>query len=162
MKTEKYYNVLFPVWMLIWFPNPLWSILIPVNYLIDRFVLKCSLPKETDRDAFCKKYSTRICLAGFAADLIGSALLFAAMLLWEDDSYGIANGLNMNPFKNVPTFLIVAFAIAISAVAIYVIDHWILVKAGLDKEQAKHSALYLAIFTAPYLFLFPSQLLYRY
>ena len=161
MKTEKYYNVLFPVWMLIWFPSPLWCILIPANYLIDRFVLKCSLPKDMDRDAFCKKFGTRICLAGFAADLIGAVLLFAVMLLWEDDSYGIANGLNMNPFKNVPTFLIVALAVAVSALAIYFIDCWILMKAGLDKKQARRSALYLAVFTAPYLFFFPSQLLYR-
>ena len=147
--------------MLIWFPSPLWCILIPANYLIDRFVLRCSLPEDMDRHSFCKKFSTRICIAGFIADFIGSAVLFAAMLL-AGDNYELANGLNMDPFKDLPSFAIVASAVLVSALAIYFIDRWILIKAGLEKAQARRSALFLAIFTAPYLFFFPSKYLYRY
>ena len=161
IKITKYYNVLFPIWMLIWLPSPLWLILIPANYLIDSFVLRCSLPKEMDCKSFCKKHGTKICIAGFVADLIGSIILFAAMLL-AGENYELANGLNMNPFKDLLTFSIVAFAVFVSALMIYFLDLRILTKAGLETSQARRSALYLAIFTAPYLFFFPSKYLYRY
>ena len=37
------YNVLFPIWLLVFFPSYLWLILIPANYMIDRIVLRWSL-----------------------------------------------------------------------------------------------------------------------
>ena len=43
------YNVLFPIWLLIFFPSYLWLILIPANYLIDRIVLKWSLWDMPDK-----------------------------------------------------------------------------------------------------------------
>ena len=47
----RIYNVLFPLWLLVWIPSPLWLILIPANYIIDRLVLKLSLPKD-DQELF--------------------------------------------------------------------------------------------------------------
>ena len=57
-------------------------------------------------------------------------------------------------------FLVTALSVAASAGLLYLIDRKILRKAGLSAEQAKKSALRLALITAPYLYFFPSELLY--
>jgi hypothetical protein len=57
--------------------------------------------------------------------------------------------------------LIVIAGIAVSAACIYFLDKWILGRAGLGPEQVKRSAIRLALITAPYLYLFPSRLLYE-
>ena len=72
-----------------------------------------------------------------------------------------ADGLMINPFSNALSLIIVIAAIALSAVCIYKLDKRILIKAGLDIDQAKKSAIRLAVITAPYLYLIPSEILYR-
>ena len=57
--------------------------------------------------------------------------------------------------------LIVIASITVSAVCIYLLDKWILGKEGLEPELVKRSAVRLALITAPYLYLFPSRLLYE-
>ena len=83
MRTRRrpaFYNVMFPLWMLIWFPSWLWLLLIPANYLIDRLVLWWSLGSAEDRQQFCRQHTWKICLAGFASDFAGSLLLLGASL----------------------------------------------------------------------------------
>jgi hypothetical protein len=72
-----------------------------------------------------------------------------------------AGGIMMNPFTNVLSLIITIAAIALSAACIYLLDRKILQKAGLTMEQAKKSAIRLALITAPYLYLIPSEILYR-
>lgn len=158
-KETRFYNVLFPLWLLIWIPSYLWLFLIPANYIVDRFVLYFSLRLE-ERNAFCKKHTWKVCLMGFLADFMGSFFLFGVLLL-SGENYELANGISFDPFKDILSFLIVVFAIIFSAFIIYLGDKKILEKAGLNKEDAKRSALFMAILTAPYLFLFPSKFLYR-
>lgn len=43
------YNILFPIWMLVWIPSPLWLLLIPLNFIIDYLVLYKSLPADVQR-----------------------------------------------------------------------------------------------------------------
>ena len=155
----RLYNVMFPVWLLIWFPSWLWLLLIPGNYLIDRLVLRWSLSGSEERDRFCRRHCWKICLAGFFADFVGSLLLFALYCLSPTGRFG--NALAFNAFASLPAFLATVLAILLSGVLIYLLDGWILTKVGLEKERAKNAALRLALITAPYLFLFPSALLYR-
>ena len=54
------YNILLPIWLLIWFPSWLWLLLIPANYLIDRIVLHWSLKGLDDRNAFCRRATWKI------------------------------------------------------------------------------------------------------
>ena len=158
-RFTRYYNVLFPIWMLVWYPL-LFIVLIPANYLVDTFVLSFSLKEESIRKPFRRKHSWKICLMGFLADFIGSAFLFAIIML-TDGNYELVNAICYDPFHNPLAFLIILVAVAISAVVIYFGDLWILKKAGLDEAQARRSALFLAILTAPYFFLFPTKLIYQ-
>ena len=168
MKSDnKVYNILLPIWLLIFFPSWLWLLLIPANYLIDRIVLRWSLGDMPEKGLFCRNHNWKICLAGFASDFAGAILLFALNELMyglNDDANSFiskaADGLVFNPFSNVLSLIIVIAAIVLSAVCIYKLDKSILVKAGLDIEQAKQSAKRLAVITAPYLYLIPSQWFY--
>ena len=168
MKSDnKVYNILLPIWLLIFFPSWLWLLLIPANYLIDRIVLRWSLGDMPEKGLFCRNHNWKICLAGFASDFAGAILLFALNELMyglNDDANSFiskaADGLMFNPFSNVLSLIIVIAAIVLSAVCIYKLDKSILVKAGLDIEQAKQSAKRLAVITAPYLYLIPSQWFY--
>ena len=158
-KVTKLYNVLFPIWMLMWYPL-LFAILIPANYLMDTFVLSFSLTDESLRRPFRRKHTWKVCLMGFLADFVGSVFLFAIIML-TDGNNELVNAICYDPFHNILAFLIVLVAVAISAVIIYYGDLWILKKAGLDDAQAKRSALFMAVLTAPYLFFFPTKLIYR-
>lgn len=168
MRTRRrpaFYNVMFPLWMLIWFPSWLWLLLIPANYLIDRIVLWWSLGSAEDRQQFCRQHTWKICLAGFASDFAGSLLLLGAYLLLSssdsDWAHDIIWGLGFNPFSSVVGLLVTVAAIALSGMCIYALDLRIIRKTGLSEDQSRHSALMLAVLTAPYLFLIPSQLLYQ-
>lgn len=164
-KNNKLYNVIFPIWLLVWFPSYLWFILIPINYLIDSCVLYFSLPKEDDRKAFTIRHSWKLCIVGFLADLIGSIFLFLINIIYDALPIPflekIVDGVMMNPFSNVFSFLYVCIGILISAICIYYFDRWILKKTNLSKAQIEKSARYLAIITAPYLFLLPTIWLYH-
>ena len=158
-KEVKLYNILLPVWILIFWPSFLWLFLIPANYFIDRI-----------RGLFCRKHTWKICLAGFAGDFAGACLLFAVFMAaaWagEGSSAGdffrsLGEGVGFNPFNSIFSFAVVGLSIFISGLLIFFMDRSILVRTGLDMEQAKKSALRLALITAPYLYLFPSEILYR-
>ena len=171
MKTSvKLYNILLPLWLLLFWPSWLWLLLIPANYLIDRIVLRWSLGDMANKGSFCRKHTWKICLAGFFSDFIGMLVLFGVFLLagTADDTSASANllgtigeGVGFNPFNSPASFLVVLFSIVIAGLLIYLIDRRILSKAGLSLGQAKKSALRLALITAPYLYFFPSMLLYR-
>ena len=155
----RLYNVMFPVWLLVWFPSWLWLLLIPGNYLIDRLVLRWSLSGSEERDLFCRRHCWKICLAGFLADFVGSLLLFALSMLFSSSELGRA--LAFDAFSDLAAFLATVLAILLSGALIFLLDRWILTKAGLEKEQTKMASLRLALITSPYLFLIPVGLIYR-
>ena len=166
-KTIRFYNIILPVWLLIWWPSWLWLLLIPVNYLIDLLVSVLSM-KQTGVEDYRKKalkHSWKICLAGFLADFVGAAFLLAIFYLTDivlpnEIGEAISYGLAWKP--NLLSILIILIAIAISGTVIYLLDKRILRKdTDLNPEQIHRIALNLAIFTAPYLFLIPSSLIYR-
>ncbi len=166
-KDIKLYNIMLPLWLLLFWPSPLWLVLIPINYIIDRLVLRWGLKGLENRGELCKKLTWKICLAGFLSDFIGAIVLFCVSILpeliWERTSTFMENlsyGVGFNPFDSILSFFIVILAIAVSGLAIYLIDKLILTKAGIDLERAKSAALKLALVTAPYLYLVPSAMLY--
>ncbi|MBQ3815186.1 MAG: hypothetical protein II836_03950, partial [Clostridia bacterium] len=115
------------------------------------------------------RHTWKICLAGFLSDFVGFLILFgvfmASVAIDGETSFGaliekLAYGVGFNPFSHPAAFLVVALAVLIAGVLIFLIDRSLLKKAGLAAEQAKKSALRLALITAPYLYFIPSSLLY--
>jgi hypothetical protein len=167
MKNEnRLYNIILPIWLLIWFPSWLWLIVIPANWLIDFLVTRAAL-KHAGDTAYASRsmrLSWKICLAGFISDFVGSLILLGAMYLLGaigGDFHAIEFGLNWNPFSNIFSVLIILAAILVSAICIYHLNKRILQKETLTAEQVKKTALALAVITAPYLYLLPASLFYR-
>ena len=167
-KNTKLYNLLLPLWILVLWPSWLWAILIPANYLIDRIVLRWSLGNREDKKLFCRKHTWEICLAGFFGDFVGALFLFALLLLGDRFVPSSLRTVFLemrlaesNPFGSVPAFIAVALSVALAGAVIYLLDRLILKAAGLGAEEARRSALKIALITAPYLYFIPSSLLYR-
>ena len=161
MKKEiRLYNILLPIWMLVWWPSWLWLFLIPGNYLVDRLVFRWSLRGREDAPALCRRHTWKLCLAGFVSDFVGASLMLTIVYATETSrefNYALA----YSPFTHAGALAVTVLAVALAGLLIFLLDRWILKRSGLDAEQARRSALYMAVVTAPYLFLFPSGLLYR-
>ena len=168
MKKEyRLYNLLFPVWLLIFLPSWLWLFLIPLNYLIDYAVFRRTMARMKIKDYKQKsrKHAWKICLLGFLSDLIGAVLLFSVYLYVSNQSgpayETLAYHLAFNPFGDIFSFLIVMLAIILAGIFIWFFNSLMLKKdPDLTEKQIFWIAVNLAVITAPYIFLFPSYLLY--
>ena len=147
MKEYKLYNVIFPLWMLMLFPQ-VWLIVWPGNFIIDSLVLLIAMAvwKIPNKKEMYKKHILKIFLFGMLSDAIGSAyMLLMIMIPALSDT---ANEL----YLTVP-------ALILTGVLIYVFNYYITFKKT-DMILRKKLALTFAIATAPYTFLFPTTWLY--
>ncbi len=108
-KQTRIYNVIFPIWLLILFPQLLVYVL-PGNLIIDCAVLWFTLLalKHAQKGAVVKKLWWRFWLLGFAADLIGVAWMFLGWLLsipFEDWWTDTLRYIMHNPFGHPLAFL---------------------------------------------------------
>ena len=145
-KGMRLYNVLFPFWMLMLFPQ-IWLIVLPGNFIIDSLVLIISLfvLKIADKRLNYKKYILKIYGFGMLSDILGSAvmliLVFCGLGRMGDELYITLPGL------------------LISAVFIFVFNYFITFRKA-DKKIRLWMPIIFAVFTAPYTFLIPSAWLY--
>ena len=156
-KDITIFNVIMPLWMLIFLPSPLWLFLIPANYLVDYLVLRYSLRKVEGHRRFCRRYTLPICFMGFLCDFIGTFPLFVITEPDSDRLQKIQEAVMWNPFSHPLGFLVVASGILLAGIIIFQFDRRILETAGLASEHARRAARNLAVLTAPYLFLLPLE-----
>ena len=147
MKTTKLYNVLFPFWMLLLFPQ-LWLIVLPGNFIIDSLVLLASLYilKIADKKQWYKQHIVKIFAFGMLSDIIGAAYMLFLMIVFDVGQMGDELYLTLP-------------ALAISAILIFVFNYYITFKKA-EKDLRFKLAITFAIVTAPYTFLVPSSWLY--
>ncbi len=146
-KNIKLYNVLFPFWMLLMFPQ-MWLIVLPGNFVIDSLVLVLSMValKVVNKKEFYKRHILKIYGFGLLSDILGAAYMF--LLVWAFE-VGIMGD---EPYLTVP-------ALMISAVLIFVFNYFITFR-NVDQKTRVTLSLVFAIVTAPYTFLVPSSWLY--
>jgi hypothetical protein len=118
--------------------------------------------KINNKAVLYKKAIIKIWLFGFLSDFIGTAFIFLSQLelgMWWREF--ISNPVSYNPFDNIFSLIFVLIAVIISALCIFIFNRYVSFnKTDMDKGKIFIISLILAIFTAPYLFLIPSQLLY--
>ncbi len=167
MKKEiKLYNVIFPIWLLMFLPT-IWIFVIPANFIVDFCVIYFTakyLKLENPKD-FTKKHILKAWIFGFLSDFVGTLFLFSLLISDTLNSNpiisDIINKATDNPFGNIFAFLLVLFAVALSGLAIYLLNYFVTFrKTDIDKSLKIKLSLSLAIFTAPYLFLLPTSLFY--
>lgn len=161
----KLYNVIFPIWLLWLFPIA-WFIVIPTNFIIDLLVIFLIMKKLNLKDIRenIKKSIMKVCLFGFFADLIGSAILLIVNMIEFNNNewwYNFTSAISYNPFKNIYALLFVIIIIIITSFLIYFFNYKISLRGiKIDNADKKRIALALAVFTAPYLFLLPTMWFY--
>ena len=149
-KDEKLYNVLFPLWMLMLFPQ-VWLIVLPGNFIIDSAVLLLTLLilKVGEKKKRYKQHILKIYGFGLLADAVGAGLLLLTVWLLGVSNSDLAAD---SPIITIP-------AMIISAALIFVFNYFITFKKE-EKKLRLTLSLVFAIVTAPYTFLVPTTWLY--
>lgn len=149
-KQIKLYNVMFPLWMILFLVPGVWLLVVPGNFIIDSIVLliSCYALKIADKKSVYKKSILPVFLFGLLADALGSAFAFSLVLFFELGHMG-------------DELYITLPALFISMVLIFVFDYYISFRK-IESKSRRNLALIFAIATAPYTFLVPSSLLYNY
>ena len=153
MKNERsvrLYNVMFPIWFLLFMP-PLWLIILPANFLIDSLVIWLSAKRQglAEPCTLWKKHILPVWGIGFLSDLLGAGLIFLIYL-------AVAEIPGINPVLFPGTTLISIPGVALAGVLIYFLNKKLTFrKSQLDPAVIHRLCLHLAVFTAPYTMLIP-------
>lgn len=169
MKHIKLYNVIFPIWFLLFFPPVIFITLIG-NFVIDSLVLIACffLFKITDSQKSLKEFYTssilKVWLYGFLADFIGASILFLVESL--GDSWGLPGelitGINFDPFSNPWAVMVIMFAMMVSATLIFIFNYKFTFKKQIEEEKLRFkAAITIAIVTIPWTFLLPTKWFYH-
>lgn len=169
MKDKKLYNVIFPIWFLLFFPPVIFITLIG-NFVIDSLVLIACffLFKITDSQKSLKEFYTssilKVWLYGFLADFIGASILFLVESL--GDSWGLPGelitGINFDPFSNPWAVMVIMFAMLVSAALIFIFNYKFTFKKQIEEEKLRFkAAITIAIVTIPWTFLLPTKWFYH-
>lgn len=145
----RLYNVLFPLWMTLLFPQ-FWLLVIPGNFLIDSLVLLICMAilKIPEKKQCYKKHIFKIFAFGILSDIIGSIFILIMMLVFWLGNMGD------EIYLTIP-------ALFISAIMIFVFNYFFTFKK-FDKALRFKLAITFAIVTAPYTFLVPSSWIYNF
>ena len=157
--SVKLCNVLFPIWILIFFP-PVLAIVIPGNLIVDAAVLLIALAAMHHRakGAVLRRCWWKVWLLGFAADLIGAAWMVLGWFVtsWVPSLDSSLGKILYNPFGHPAAFLWTAAGVAIAGWFIFLLDRRVFRSVPeLTSRQSTRLALTFAIATAPWLFFLP-------
>lgn len=159
MKTKdvKLYNVMFPVWFYLLFPQ-VWLMILAVNFIVDSLVVFFSAKWQQlpDSIAIWKKHILPVFLMGFLSDVIGAILVFLVYLVYV----GIRGAAELqNPIPFPANVLISLPGVILAGWMIYVLNRKVTFRdSGLDPAAIHRFCLHLALFTAPYTMLIPAFL----
>ena len=148
MKKEcKFYNILFPIWMLILFPIA-WIVIVPANFIIDSIVLfiSMSLLKLSNKKELYIKHIFKIFLFGMISDIIGSLLILLLFYIFENVAVG-------------DELYLTCPGILLSMLMIFIFNYFITFKNMNKKLRLQLSIIY-SLVTAPYTFLIPIAWIY--
>lgn len=168
MKQIKLYNVIFPIWFVLFLP-PVMFITLVGNFIIDSIVIiACFFVfklRETKLNlkTFYKKSIIKVWLFGFLADIIGAGILFLAGIFGDSLglSYKLRTAINYDPFSHPVALIIIIFAMLVSAFFIFLLNYRITFKQHIPEKQLRLKvALTIAIVTIPWTFLLPTKWFY--
>ena len=170
-KSAKLYNVIFPVWI-VWLYPVTWVAIVPLNILVDFLVtmLALKLIKIEKPMEVIKKSLAKTVALGFVADIIATAVLMVlsfgiyetknTISKWFYDNIAVPI---MNDYYSTPWgILVMILAVMFAGFLVYVFNRKFSFRnTDLSESQIKKVSMTLAIITAPYLFLIPTNVFYN-
>ena len=150
----RLYNVLFPIWFYLLFPQ-VWLIILSVNFLIDSLVLYFSAKQQglENPKALWKDRILPVWGIGFLSDLIGAALVLCIYLMVAEIPWFVEI---LNPIRFPGTTLISLPGVILAGVMIYFLNKKLTFhESDLSPDQIHKLCLHLALWTAPYTMLIP-------
>lgn len=168
MKEIKLYNMLFPIWFLLFFP-PVILITLIGNFIIDSLVLVACyyvfkvVDAKINLKTFYKSNIIKVWVFGFLADIIGAGLLLVIAFFGEDYgmSYDLIMAISYDPFSMMWAVAIILLSMTVSAVLIFIFNYKITFKRLIVEKQLRFKiALTIAIITMPWTFLLPTKWIY--
>lgn len=158
---KKLYSVVFPVWLLL-ISNPIiWIMVLAVNFLVNTLVLTIcgSIFKLKNKLSVFKKSILKMFCYGIVADLVGAIILLTAFRINPD---GVFDNIMTNPFSSWISIAYIIICILISAFLIYLFNYNFTFKhLSIKAKTKKKMAIFIAVFTAPYLFFYPANKIYN-
>lgn len=154
---KKMYSFIFPIWILLIASPLIWLMILPTNFLIDTLVLiiVCNIFKIKNIITVYKRSIFKMLVYGIIADLVGGSILLCAAKINPD---GVFSNVVSNPFDSWITIVYIAICIAIAAVLSYFFNYKMTFKTlNISENKKKRIALFIAVFTAPYLFFYPAR-----
>lgn len=170
MKQIKLYNVIFPIWFLLFFP-PVIILTLVGNFIIDSLVIvACFFAFKlaiigNDLKTFYSKSILKVWIFGFISDIIGAAILFMLGILGDSFglSYEMIHGINYDPYSYPWAIVAIVLSMLVSAVFIFIFNYKITFKEVIDDKKLRLKvAIALAIVTMPWTFLLPTKWFYYY
>lgn len=167
-KSTKLYNLIFPIWFLLFFP-PVIFLTLAGNYIIDSLVIVVcfSIYKIAglglNLKSFYKQSILKVWGYGFLADIIGASILFVLGLLGENLglSYELTSAICYDPFSKPLAVIIILGATLVSAAFIFLFNYKYSFKNLIEDKTLRFKvALTIAIVTAPWTFLLPTKWFY--
>lgn len=169
MKQTRFYNIIFPIWLLLFFPPVIFITLIG-NFVIDSlvivlcyFIFKLA-ETQISLKTFYGKSILKVWIFGFLSDIAGAAILFF-FGIWGDYlglPYELISGINSDPFSQPLALAIVLFSMLVSGLLIFVFNYNFTYNTQIeDKKLRLKVTLAIAVITMPWTFLLPTRWLYR-
>ncbi|MBZ4663578.1 MAG: hypothetical protein JG776_1293 [Caloramator sp.] len=167
MKNVKLYNIILPLWMLMFLP-PLIIISLVGNFVIDSLVvIGCFYAFKVAETGFnlkefYKKHILKVWGFGFLSDFIGAFVIFLVNMF--DGIFNLnwrfVGSVNFNPFESVLAVIVVLISIAVAGFFIYFFNYRFVFNKIEDRALRHKISLTLAIITMPWTFLIPSKIIY--
>ena len=171
------YNLIFPVFMLLW--PPLWLMMpifgdlagglfvlgillgnLAVDWLVTALAMRWQKIPNIKQKSL--KALVPVWLSGFAADFVGGLFLFAVVFIDNDwISQNIEIYFYTSIYEGSWALAVTLLAVALAGFCIYRFNmNWSLQQVDLTEQQRRRTALTLAVLTAPWLFLLPTDWFY--
>lgn len=168
---NRLYNMIFPLFFLFLYPFTwVWLLVIFGNLAIDTLVVYFCLrkvKKEVRRQVIRKSWY-KVWGFGYLSDVLGFIILIAIiygmdfLLPFSLKLNAFENAVMYNPWESFPALLFVFMILLLTGWMIYRFNvRFSFSKTNLKKQQIRKIALALAVFTTPYVLLFPLSLFWK-
>ena len=161
INNQRFYSLIFPVWVLFLFPGA-WFALLPLNLLIDGCLLFVTLRLagvERIRQTFLKNL-LKVWIFGLVSSCVGFMCeMIPFAFRGSERAAEISFALSQNPFSDVYAVLLSILAIIVSAAVCFVLNFKLTFpKSDYEKKARLFSSLAFSVITAPYTLLIPTIL----